>query len=132
MNGKKFENVRQKIFSMQFLKSKSEEAAAEFDSIKNLESAIQSAIKQIDSERKEIDREISSLKTPNVEPLEKFSFDAMPQEARKILAGQEKILERIAVEQLTTEKNFNARKKLFAEKKTELHEKFLRLKAKGR
>ena len=132
MNGKKFENVLQKISSMQFIKSKSEEAAAKFDSIKNLESAIQSAIKQIDSERREIDREISSLKTPNDEPLETVSFDAMPQEAQKILAEQAETLQRIAAEQLTTEKIFDERKKIFAEKKSELHEKFLRLKAKGR
>ena len=132
MNGKKFENVLQKISSMQFIKSKSEEAAAKFDSIKNLESAIQSAIKQIDSERREIDREISSLKTPNDEPLETVSFDAMPQEAQKILAEQAETLQRIAAEQLTTEKIFAERKKIFAEKKSELHEKFLRLKAKGR
>ena len=132
MNGKKFENVLQKISSMQFIKSKSEEAAAKFDSIKNLESAIQSAIKQIESERREINREISSLKTPNDEPLETVSFDAMPQEAQKILAEQAETLQRIAAEQLTTEKIFDARKKLFAEKKSVLHEKFLRLKAKGR
>ena len=132
MNGKKFENVLQKISSMQFIKSKSEEAAAKFDSIKNLESAIQSAIKQIDSERREIDREISSLKTPNDEPLETVSFDAMPQEAQKILAEQAETLQRIAAEQLTTEKIFDERKKIFAEKKSALHEKFLRLKAKGR
>lgn len=133
MNGRKFENLRQKILSMQFIKSKSCEPAAEFDSIKNLESAIQAAIREIESERREIEREISALKKPTAEPLEMFSFpEPLPQEAKKILARQEKILQRIAAEQSEAEKNFNARKKSFAEKKSELQQKFLRCKKEGR
>ena len=127
MNGDKFKEIRQKISSMKFVEIKSREPATEFPApVSNIEEDIQRNIQEIEQERRTIDRDIFALKTPVNAPLETVSFpDPLPKEGEKILAQQSETLRQIVAEQVLLEKNLAARKSSFANKKNELHQKFL-------
>ena len=132
MNGNKFAEIRRQIFSMNFIERKAGEPAAEFPApVKNIETEIKKNIQLIEQERRSIDRDISTIKTPTQSALETISFpDPLPKDASKILAQQSETLRQLVAEQIMLEKNLSERKSAFATKKAALHQKFLQ--SKGR
>ena len=132
MNGNKFAEIRRQIFSMNFIERKAVESAAEFPApVKNIETEIKKNIQLIEQERRSIDRDISTIKTPTQSALETISFpDPLPKDASKILAQQSETLRQLVAEQIMLEKNLSERKSAFATKKAALHQKFLQ--SKGR
>lgn len=126
MNGKKFEDIQQKIFSMRFIEGKSIESAESFDTSPNtIENKIQSAIQDIRETQRNINHEFLTIKTPIDFHLETVDFpDPLPKEAAQIIAQQSKILRELVAEQVATEKIIAARKSSFAKMKYELKQKF--------
>ena len=132
MNGNKFAEIRRQILSMNFIEREAVEPAAEFPApVKNIETEIKKNIQLIEQERRNIDRDISTIKTPTQSALETISFpDPLPKDASKILAQQSETLRQLVAEQIMLEKNLSERKSAFAMKKAALHQKFLQ--SKGR
>ena len=133
MNGDKFAEIRQKIFSMQFVEQKSREPATEFSTaISSIETDIQRNIQVIERERRHIEQNFSAGKISTDTTLETISFpDTLNGEDAKIFEQQSELLRQVVAERGLLEKSFVDRKSSFAKKKAELHQKFLRKKFEG-
>lgn len=127
MNGRKFQEIRQKIQEILGRESESEIVVT----LSKIEDDVRTKTQAVEIERQKIERDFQELTPPTNEPLEEIFAPKTPQEkifgqrSAKILEELKETSLQISAEGALLKNKFEERKISFAKKKAELHQKFL-------